>query len=192
MPRLTSPKVINVEDLRRLAKRRLPRVIFDYVDGGADDEVTLRENSRAFQDICFRPHNAVALAHCDSSTRTLGHALSLPVLLAPLGYSRLMHPRGELAAAAAAGRAGVGYILSTFSGHRLEDVKAASVGPVWFQLYMVGGRQIAESTIERAHTAGYSGLVITIDTAVAGMRERDFRNGVQALLGGSLLAKVRY
>jgi L-lactate dehydrogenase (cytochrome) len=103
-----------------------------------------------------------------------------------------MHPSGELAAAAAAGRAGIGYILSIFSGRRLEDVKAASVGPVWFQLYMVGGRQTAESAIERARTAGYSALVITIDTAVAGMRERDFRNGVQALLGGSLLAKAAY
>ena len=192
MPRLTSPKVITVEDLRRLAKRRLPKVIFDYVDGGAEDEITLRENCRAFQDICFRPRNAVSLAHCDLSTRTLGHALSLPVLLAPVGYSRLMHPRGELAAAGAAGRAGIGYILSTFSGHRLEEVKAASVGPVWFQLYIVGGRQTAESAIERARRAGYSALVITIDTAVAGMRERDFRNGVQALLGGSLLAKVAY
>jgi len=192
VPRLTSPKVITVEDLRRLAKRRLPKVIFDYVDGGAEDEITLRENCRAFQDICFRPRNAVSLAHCDLSTRTLGHALSLPVLLAPMGYSRLMHPRGEVAAAAAAGRAGLGYILSTFSGHKLENVKAASVGPVWFQLYMVGGRQTAESAIERARAAGYSALVITVDTAVAGMRERDFRNGMIALLGGSLLAKVPY
>jgi L-lactate dehydrogenase (cytochrome) len=114
------------------------------------------------------------------------------VLLAPLGYSRIIHPRGELAAAAAAGRAGIGYILSTFSGHKLEDVKAASVGPVWFQLYMAGGRETAESAIERARAAGYSALVITIDTAVAGMRERDLRNGVKALLGGSLLAKVPY
>ena len=192
MSRLTSSKVINIEDLRRLARQRSPKVIFDYIDGGADDEVTLRENCRAFQDICFRPRNAVSLAYCDLSTQTLGHKLSLPVLLAPLGYSRLMHPRGELAAAAAAGRAGIGYILSTFSGHKLEDVKAASAGPVWFQLYMAGGRETAESAIERARVAGYSALVITIDTAVAGMRERDFRNGVKALLGGSLLAKVPY
>ena len=192
MSRLTSPKVINIEDLRRLARQRSPKVIFDYIDGGADDEITLRENCRAFQDICFRPRNAVSLAYCDLSTQTLGHKLSLPVLLAPLGYSRLMHPRGELAAAAAAGRAGIGYILSTFSGHKLEDVKAASAGPVWFQLYMAGGRETAESAIERARVADYSALVITIDTAVAGMRERDFRNGVKALLGRSLLAKVPY
>jgi len=192
VPRLTSPKVVNIEDLRRLAKRRLPKVIFDYIDGGADDEITLRENCRAFQEICFRPHNAVSRADCDLSTRTLGHGLSLPMLLAPLGYSRIIHPRGELAAAVVAGRAGIGYILSTFSGHKLEDVKAASVGPVWFQLYMAGGRETAEGAIERARAAGYSALVITIDTAVAGMRERDLRNGVKALLGGSLLEKVPY
>ena len=192
MSRLTSPKVVNIEDLRRLAKRRLPKVIFDYIDGGADGEITMRENCRAFYDISFTPRNAVSLAYCDLSTQTLGLGLSLPVLLAPLGYSRLMHRRGELAVGAAAGRAGIGYILSTFSGHKLEDVKAASAGPVWFQLYMVGGRETAETAIERARTAGYSALVITIDTAVAGMRERDFRNGVKALLGGSLLAKVPY
>ena len=192
MSRLTSPRVINIEDLRRLAKRRLPRVVFDYLDGGADDEITLLENSRAFKDIYFRPRSGVSFAHCDLSTRILGRALSLPILLAPMGYSRLMHPKGELAAAAAAGRAGLGYILSTFSGHKLEDVKAATDGPVWFQLYMVGGREAAEIGIERARAAGYAALVIAVDTAVAGMRERDLRNGVTALLGGSLLAKVAY
>ena len=192
MSRLTSPKVINIEDLRRLAKRRLPRVVFDYLDGGADDEITLQENARAFKDICFRPRSGVSFARCDLSTRILGRALSLPILLAPMGYSRLMHPKGELAAAGAAGRAGLGYILSTFSGHKLEDVKAATEGPVWFQLYMVGGREAAEIGIERARAAGYAALVIAVDTAVAGMRERDLRNGVTALLGGSLLAKVAY
>jgi len=192
VPRLASPNVVNIEDLRRLAKRRLPRVVFDYLDGGADDEITLQENARAFKDICFRPRSGVSFARCDLSTRILGRALSLPILLAPMGYSRLMHPKGELAAAGAAGRAGLGYILSTFSGHKLEDVKAATDGPVWFQLYMVGGRETAEGGIERARAAGYAALVIAVDTAVAGMRERDFRNGVTTLLGGSLLAKVAY
>src|SRR3974377_1208019 len=103
-----------------------------------------------------------------------------------------MHPRGDRPAGGAGGRAGLGYILSTFSGHKLEDVKAATDGPVWFQLYMVGGRAAAEIGIERARAAGYAALVIAVDTAVAGMRERDFRNGVTTLLGGSLLAKVAY
>jgi L-lactate dehydrogenase (cytochrome) len=103
-----------------------------------------------------------------------------------------MHPEGELAAARAAGEFGTAFILSTVSGHKLENVKAASTGPVWYQLYMMGGREVAEAAIERARVAGYSALVITIDTAIAGMRERDVRNGVKELLGGSLLAKIPF
>jgi isopentenyl diphosphate isomerase/L-lactate dehydrogenase-like FMN-dependent dehydrogenase len=192
MSNLASPGVINIADLRQLAQRRLPKVVFDYLDGGADDEVTLRENCRAFGDITFRPRNAVALGACDLTTCVLGHTLSLPAMLAPVGYSRLMHPRGEVAAASAAGRAGTGYILSTISGHKLEDVRTASIGPVWYQLYIVGGRDTAEGAIERARVAGYSALVITVDTPVAGMRERDFRNGMKALLGASPFAKIPY
>ena len=113
-------------------------------------------------------------------------------MLAPVGYSRLMHPGGEVAAARAAGEFGTGYILSTISGHKLETVKAASPGPVWYQLYLVGGRGAAERAIERIGAAKFSALVITIDTAVAGMRERDPRNGMKQLLGGSLLAKIPF
>ena len=120
----------------------------------------------------------------------LGHELAVPFMLAPIGYSRLLHPGGEVVAARAAGEAGTGYILSTVSGHKLESVKAATTGPAWYQLYLLGGRAGAEGAIERAHQAGFSALVITIDTAVAGMRERDHRNGVAALLGDSLLAKL--
>jgi L-lactate dehydrogenase (cytochrome) len=103
-----------------------------------------------------------------------------------------MHPGGEVAAARSAGLAGTGYILSTISGHKLEDVKAASQGPVWYQLYLVGGREAAEGAIDRARRAGFSALVITVDTPVAGMRERDPRNGMKELLGSSLLAKIPY
>ena len=127
---VASPRVVCVEDLRPMARRRVPRAVFDYLDGGAEGEVTLRENCRAFEDLTFRPRHAVALAECDLRTRALGLDLSLPVMLAPVGYSRLMHPGGEVAAARAAGRAGTAYILSTVSGHKLEDVKAASSGPV--------------------------------------------------------------
>jgi L-lactate dehydrogenase (cytochrome) len=192
MARLDSPRVVNIEDLRRLARRRLPRAVFDYMDGGAGDEVTLRENCRAFQEVILRPRHAVALQNCDLRTRVLGHDISFPAILAPVGYSRLMHPEGELAAARAAGEFGTAFILSTVSGHKLENVKAASTGPVWYQLYMMGGREVAEAAIERARVAGYSALVITIDTAIAGMRERDVRNGVKELLGGSLLAKIPF
>ena len=192
MARLDSPRVVNIEDLRRLARKRLPRAVFDYVDGGAGDEVTLRENCRAFQEVVLRPRQAVGLEKCDLRTRVLGHEISFPAILAPIGYSRLLHPDGELAAARAAGEFGTAFILSTISGHKLEKTKAASTGPVWYQLYMIGGRAVAEAAIERARVAGYSALVITIDTAVAGARERDVRNGVKELLGSSLLAKIPF
>jgi L-lactate dehydrogenase (cytochrome) len=186
------PHVVNVDDLRRLAQQRLPKVVFDYLDGGADGEVTLRENCRAFEDITFRPRNAVAIDNCDLRTRVLGHDLALPAMLAPVGYSRLMDPGGEVSAARAAGAAGTGYILSTISGHKLENVKAASAGPVWYQLYLLGGREAAEAAIDRARSAGFSALVITIDTAVAGMRERDPRNGMKQLLSGSPFSKIPF
>src|SRR5216684_6038920 len=104
---LTSPRVINIHDLRHLAKRRLPRVVFDYLDGGAESEVTLRENCRIFDDVTFRPRQAVAIPECDLRVRILSEDLAFPAILAPVGYSRLMHPDGEVAAAAAAEEAGL-------------------------------------------------------------------------------------
>ncbi len=185
-------KAVNIHDLRTLAKRRLPEVVFDYLDGGAEDEVTLRANCQVFCDVTFRPRHAVSFPQCNLRTRVLGMDLALPFLLAPVGYSRLMHPEGEIGAARAAGAAGTGYILSTISGHALEKVKAASTGPVCYQLYLLGGRAAAEATIERARAAGISALAVTIDTAVAGLRERDFRNGMKELMGGSPFAKIPY
>ncbi len=189
---VASPRVVCVEDLRPIARRRLPRAVFDYVDGGAEGEVTLRENCRAFDEVTFRPRHAVAVRDCDLRTRVLGFDLSLPFLLAPVGYSRLMHPGGEVAAARAAGQAGTAYTLSTISGHRLEDVKAASAGPVLYQLYTVGGRATAEASIERARAAGFAGLVVTIDTPVSGIRERDHRNGMKELISGSFREKLPF
>lgn len=188
----SSSKVVNIEDLSRLARRRLPRAVFDYLDGGAEAELTLRENSRAFEDIYFRPCNAVAFEDVRLGVRVLGQELQFPAILAPVGYSRLMHPEGEVAAARAAGNAGTTYILSTISGHKLEHVKAATNGPAWYQLYLLGGRAATEAAIDRARLAGYAALVITIDTAVAGSRERDPRNGMKELLGKSLLAKIPF
>ena len=189
--RLAPSRAVNIEDVRRLAQRRLPRVVFEYLDGGADGEVTLRENIRAFSDVNFRPRNAAFACGCDTSTKVLGHKISFPAILAPVGYSRLMHPGGEVAAARAAGAAGTGFILSTISGHKLEDVRAASTGPR-YQLYLVGGRDAAEAAIDRARRCGYSALVVTVDTPVAGMRERDLRNGMKELLGSSWLAKLPF
>jgi L-lactate dehydrogenase (cytochrome) len=137
--RVDSPRVLNIADLRLLAKRRLPRVAFDYIDGGADGEVTLRENCRIFDDVMFRPRCAVS-APADLRTRVLGHDLALPFALAPVGSSRMFYPRGEEVAAKAAGAAGTAYTLSTLSGCLLEDVAKASSGPVFYQLYLLGGR----------------------------------------------------
>jgi len=180
--RVQPPRVINIEDLRCVAKRRLPRVVFDYIDGGAEAELTLRANCRAFEAVTFRPRCAVATSTCDLRTTVLGTSLSMPLILAPVGSSRLFYPRGEEVAARAAGTAGIAYTLSTLSGCALEDVAAASKGPLWHQLYLIGGRDCALSAIERARAAGFSALVVTIDTPVAGLRERDLRNGVKELL----------
>ena len=190
--RVRSPRVVNVQDFRPLARRRLPKVVFDYLDGGAEDEITLRENRRAFEDVTFRPRHAVAFAETDVRTNVLGCDLALPVMLAPIGYSSVMHSRGEMLAARAAGEAGTAYILSTISGVALEDVKAATSGPAFYQLYLLGGRKAAEAAIERVRNSGFSGLFVTIDTAVAGMRERDFRNGMKELMGGNIFQKIRY
>jgi isopentenyl diphosphate isomerase/L-lactate dehydrogenase-like FMN-dependent dehydrogenase len=189
---VASPRVVSIEDFRPIARQRVPKPVFDYLDGGAEGEVTLRENCRVFNDVTFRPRHAVAVEQCNLCTRVLGCDLSLPFLLAPVGYSRLMHPGGEVVAARAAGKAGTAYILSTISGHKLEDVKAGSTGPVFYQLYLMGGRGAAEAAIERARVAGFSALVVTIDTPVSGIRERDFRNGMKELISGGPLEKLPY
>ena len=190
--KLSPSEVINIRDLRRLAQKRAPKAVFDYLDGGAENEITLGENTRAFRDILFRPRQAVAFEQCGLSVQVLGTEISFPAMLAPVGYSRMMHPGGEVVAARAAGEAGTGYILSTISGHKMENVKAATSGPAWYQLYLVGGRAAAEGAIDRARKAGFSALVITVDTAVAGLRERDPRNGMKELLGGNIFAKMPF
>jgi isopentenyl diphosphate isomerase/L-lactate dehydrogenase-like FMN-dependent dehydrogenase len=185
-------QAVNIDDLRELARRRVPKIVFNYIDGGAEGEWTLRENRRALETVTFRPRGAVAVPACDLRTRVLGMELSMPLLLAPVGYLRVMHPDGEIAAARAAGQAGVGLILSTVSGHRLEDVKAASTGQVWYQLYLTGGRAAAENALRRAMDVGYTVLVITIDSSVIGFREREARDGMEQLLRGSGWSKIPF
>ncbi len=189
---VASPNVVCIEDFRPIAQQRIPKSVFDYLDGGAEGEVTLRENCRIFNDVTFRPRHAVAVGKVNLAVRVLGLDLALPFLLAPVGYSRLMHPGGEVSAARAAGRAGTGYILSTISGHKLEDVRAGSTGPVFYQLYLMGGRGAAEGAIDRARTAGFNALVVTIDTPVSGIRERDYRNGMKELISGTLFEKIPF
>jgi isopentenyl diphosphate isomerase/L-lactate dehydrogenase-like FMN-dependent dehydrogenase len=190
--RLASHRVVCIDDLRRAAQRRLPRVVFDYIDGGAEAETTLGENCRAFDRIALRPKSAVAIPSVDISTTVLGTPLALPFILAPIGSTRLFYPHAEEHAARAAGAASTAYTLSTLSGTRLEDVKAATRGPAWYQLYLVGGRDVATAAIARARAAGYAALVVTIDTPVAGMRERDVRNGMKALVDGRIAAMLPF
>ena len=190
MSRLDPARVVNVSDLRQMARRRLPRVVFDYVDGGADAEVTLRGNTAVFETVMLRPRSAVKIPTAHTRVSVLGHDLAFPVLLAPIGSSRLLWPLAEAVAARCAGEAGIGYILSTLSGTPLEQVKAASRGPCWYQLYLCGGRDVASAGIARARAAGFSALVVTIDTPVAGQRERDSRNRAKALLGSSVVEKL--
>ena len=189
MSRLSS--VVNVSDLRRLARRRLPPVVFDYIDGGAEDEITLRANEQSFRDVVFRPRQCVAATpDVDLRVTVLGTTLALPFLLAPIGFCRMFWPRGEAVAAREAHHAGTAYILSTFSGLRLEDVRGETTGPLWYQLYVPGGRAVAEAVLARAKAAGYSVLVVTIDTPISGMRERDVRRGAGPLLKGQFAASL--
>lgn len=181
--RVDPPHVLNIADLRRLAQRRLPRVVFDYIDGGADAEVTLRDNVRAYEQLTFRPRGAVALPTVDLKTTVLDTPLELPFILAPIGSSRMFYRNGEVLAARAAGKAGTAYILSTLSGTPMEQVRAATSGPAWYQVYLCGGREASVKMLMRAKAAGFTALVVTIDTGVPGLRERDLRNGIKELLG---------
>jgi len=189
---LNVQSAVNIEDLRTLAQRRIPRAVFDYIDGGAEGEVTLRENRRAWEEVFFRPRNAVATPRCDTRVSVLGCDLALPFILAPLGSSRMFHPAGELAAAKAAGEAGIAYTLSTFSGYSFEALAAGSTAALWYQLYLAGGREVVEATLQRAWKSKFKALAVTIDTNGPGMRERDFRNGAPQLMGKSLFAMLPF
>lgn len=186
--RVEAPHVVNIADLRRLSRQRLPRMVFDYLDGGAEAEITLRDNSRAFEEITFRPRGAVSVPACDLKATVMGHALELPFVLAPIGSSRMLYPNAEALAARAAGDAGTAYVLSTLSGTPMEEIRAATKGPAWYQVYLCGGREASIRMLERAQASGFTALVVTIDTGVPGLRERDVRNGVRELLGGGLAA----
>jgi L-lactate dehydrogenase (cytochrome) len=190
MARVASPHAVNIADLRAAARARLPRAVFGYLDGTADDGVTGRDNLAAFSEVLFQPRQALSIAP-DLSTRVLGVDLALPLLLSPVGYCRLLHPRGDYAAAAAARRAGTGYILATGAGTAMEAV-ARENGKLFYQVYKIGGRACAERAILRAGKLGLKGLFVTIDTPVGGNREADPRNGMAALMGTKWLPKLPY
>jgi len=166
-----------VADLRRLAKRRLPAGVFDYIDGGAEDERTLAANQQAFASTTFRPRALRGIDKVDPSTAILGQPAAYPLVLAPTGFTRIADPDGELAVARAAARAALPYTLSTLSTRSIEEVRAVSEGCLWFQVYAWRDRALVEEMIRRAAAARYEALVLTVDTAVLGRRERDVRRG---------------
>ena len=170
-------RAADLSDLRRIAKRRLPRGVFDYIDGGAEDERTLAENSAAYARTQFRPRVLRNVGTVDPSTMVLGASVPIPLVLAPTGFTRIADPAGELAVARAAERAGLPYTLSTLGTRSIEEVRAVSAGRLWFQVYAWRDRAMVREMVERCAAARYEALVLTVDTAVLGRRERDIRRG---------------
>ena len=170
-------RAASVDDLRTIARRRLPRGVFDYVDGGAEDELTLAANRAAFDATAFRPRVLRNVSAVDVSSTLLGEPVSYPLVLAPTGFTRIVHPEGELAVARAAAKAGLPYTLSTLSTCSIEEVRAVSDGRLWFQVYAWRDRGLVKEMITRAAESRYEALVLTVDTAVLGRRERDVRRG---------------
>ena len=168
----------NVDDFRLLAKRRLPAPLFHFLDGGADDEFTLRRNTSSFEDCRLVPDMLADLSGMDLSTTVLGEKIDWPVLFAPTGVNRLFHHDGERAAARAAETLGTIYSLSTLSTVSIEDIGAIGNGPKSFQLYIHKDREMTYEFVERARAAKFSSLTLTVDTLVAGNRERDHRTGM--------------
>jgi L-lactate dehydrogenase (cytochrome) len=172
-------KAITIEDLRRVARRRTPRSVFDYTDGAADDELSLRRARALFRSIEFSPRVLHDVATVDTSTPMLGSPSTQPFAFAPTGFTRMMHHEGESAVARVAGRRGIPYALSTLGTTSIERVaEAAPDARKWFQLYVQNDRSVGEDLMDRASDAGYEALMLTVDAPVPGARLRDVRNGL--------------
>jgi isopentenyl diphosphate isomerase/L-lactate dehydrogenase-like FMN-dependent dehydrogenase len=170
-------RAIAIDDLRRLARRRLPRAVYDFIEGGAGDELTVTRNRAAFERFLFEPRVLVDVSKREQSTVVLGERVTTPVILSPTGMAGLSWPKGEVAAARGAHDAGTIYTLSTHSSCSIEEVAAGAPGPLWFQLYVWQNRDLTRSFVERARAAGYRALLLTVDVPVISRRERDLRNG---------------
>lgn len=170
-------RAASIEDLRRMAHKRLPGGVFDYVDGAAEDERTAQRNRGGYDRIEFAPRVLRNVGDVDPSVELLGRRLPSPLVLAPTGFSRILDPQGELAVARAAARAGLPFTLSTLATRSIEEVAAVSNGEKWFQVYVWRDRALVADLLHRAREAGYSTIVITVDTPVLGRRERDVRRG---------------
>ena len=173
-------RIASVDDARRLSYRRVPRTVFEYIDGGGGAGLTKKANRAAIEAVQFRPQVGVTMGvpGPELSTSVLGVALSMPLLMSPVGFTRMMSPLGDIAGARAAGKAGTIFTLSSMTGHQMGEVMDAATGPAWFQLYFLGGRGGAEQLVARAKEAGYSALVLTLDTQIPGNREAEARSGL--------------
>ena len=185
----------SIEDLRRAARRRLPRAVFDFADGGSEDEQTMGRNRGAFARYQLQPRILVDVADVNTATTVLGQPVSLPIILAPAGMPRLIHHEGELAIVRAAQRAGTIYTLSSGSSRSIEEVAGASDGPHWFQIYVWRDRGLVREFFSRCRDQGYAALCLTVDVPVLGKRERDLRHGMtippQLTLGSIANAALR-
>ncbi len=168
---------VNIDELRTRARKRLPRAVFDFIDGAAEDEVTLRRNRAAFDRYAVIPRLGLDVSNVDLATTVLGQSLAAPLILAPTGLCGMATSRGEIPAGRAAVEAGIVFVVSCMSSVLLEEVPAEAPGDHWFQLYVWRDREITRGLVERAQAAGYKALVVTLDTQVLGRRERDVRNG---------------
>ncbi len=191
MSRTLNVAPVTSADYRRLAEKRLPRFLFDYVDGGANEERTMAANVADLARLRIRQRVMRDVSAVDTSTTLAGHAVAMPLALAPVGMAGMFARRGEVLGIRAADQAGVPFTLSTVGICPIEEIRAAAVGPFWFQLYMMRDREVVQRLLARARAGGCTALLFTVDLAVAGLRYRDFRNG---MLGrdtiGAKLAKA--
>jgi L-lactate dehydrogenase (cytochrome) len=192
MGRLRLDRVYNFATAQAAARRTLPKALFDFIDGGADDEITLRENHAAYERVPFRPRIGLSTPEPDLTATVLGARLSMPVVLAPCGGSRLVYPDGERALVRGAGGAGTAAVMSTASSTSLEDVAAAATGPLWFQLYYRGSREAMASVVGRAEAAGFGALFVTMDMPLRGNQERVRSNDRVVPPRPTLANAVRY
>ena len=174
---MSAADAINIDDMRTLARKRLPKTIFEFIDGGAQDEISLRANRADFGRNAFRTRMLTDTSTRDISTSILGKRSAAPLVLAPAGLAGLLSRRGELSASRAAAHAGVPYCLSTMATTTIEDIAKASDVTRWFQLYVLRDRGLTKAFIDRAKATGCTALVLTVDTKMQGPRERDMRNG---------------
>lgn len=171
-------QALSIADLRAIARRRLPRAVFDFIDGGAEDEVSLRENRAAFERVRLLPRVLNDVSNPSLATTLAGKPTAAPIVVAPMGSCVLAWPQADIAIARAAAALGIPYTLSTMSTTSIERMAAAVQGELWFQLYVLKEREFNDKLVARAQAAGYGALVVTVDLPAGGKRERDLRNGI--------------